>query len=166
MLVVFFWLLICKIEVQPDSYLIEAYAKAVASKSQAEKFQILSLALERIRRGQYSRRCADSIGLLYASLLIQDMPKSINLSVCDRLSEMEGLKSSVDGIISFAKMFRTEAVSRPRVNRMRMDRLHRILEDVEVVDSLIRTLKRTKGPDVSDMQGGFRSLGDNRPVPR
>jgi len=144
-----------------DNDLIASYAKAVSARTPGEKYEIMAHALIQIRQKGYSAKRADAIGLLYASLLVQDMPKATKLRICERLTDMEGLNSSIDGIMLFAEKFRVEAKASPQVNKLRVDRFHQILKDSELVDAFIGSLQARK-LGVSHMRGGLLFMGEPR----
>ena len=141
--------------------LVASYAKAVVAPTPTQKYEIMSRALTQLERRMYSAKRADAIGLLYASLLVQDIPKATKLRICHCLSQMSGLDSSIDGILLFAQEFRAEADSLPQVNRLRVNRFNRTLKDAELVDDLIRSLQTQKQGN-RHMQGGFLFIGDRR----
>ena len=127
-----------------DTALFDRYIEVITAKSSGSKYQAVALSLMQIEAKRYTARQADSIALLYASLLVQDIPKLSKVEICTTLSEMKGLDSSIEGIGRFAKQFRIEAAARPQTNRLRTNELRRVMTDVEIVNDLLTALETRK----------------------
>jgi hypothetical protein len=92
-----------------DAAILGYWFKAAVTDDQTVKYEALSWGLMAIDGKRYTRKRADLFGLLYGSLLEQNVPTLVKHHICTALAKMDGLDSSVDPLLRLAGAYKAAA---------------------------------------------------------
>ena len=147
-----------------DATVIGYWFRAATTDDPTGKYEALTLGLMAIDDNQYTRKRADLIGLLYGSLLGQNVPGQVKRHARRTLARMDGLDSSVDAILRLAGAYKAAAAAKKQTDqsafkvggRTKLFPTGRPWPDEErLVDDLIAALWTQKSGGRSHFSGGF-----------
>jgi hypothetical protein len=94
-----------------DAAVLGYWFRAAVTDDQTIKYEALTWGLMAIDGRRYTRKRADLLGLLYGSLLEQNVPTLVKHHTCTALAKMDGLDSSVDALLRLAGAYKAAAVA-------------------------------------------------------